>query len=63
MPLNEKVPPMPSQEVLYSGLLLVDHKTPLLLWGHILVVRKRQHLDLLSAFFADSENEEVHFFS
>lgn len=56
-----KFPQMPSQDILHSSLQLVDHKTPPLLWGHILVVRKRQHFDLVGAYFAEAEIEEVHF--
>lgn len=56
-----KVPQMPSQEILHPSLQLVGHKTPPLLRGHILVVRKRQHFDLLSVFFAESKVEKVHF--
>ena len=52
---------MPSQEIFYPSLYLVDDKTTPLPWEHILVGRKRQHFDLLSASFAESENEEVYF--
>lgn len=55
-----KVPQMPAQEVLGPSLQL-GHKTSSLLWGHLPVVRKRQRFDGLSAFFAESEIEEVHF--
>lgn len=42
---------MPNQEIFYPSVHLVDDKTTRLLWGHILVGRKRQQFDLLSVIF------------
>lgn len=57
-----KVPHIPNQKIFYPSLQLLDHKTSPLIWEHIIILRKKQHFDLLSIFFAESEIRPITLF-